>query len=242
MYCVEKTQIKADTSTGSATSMTAPFQVTGVDLAGPLYLQGEAFLRTFRRFIARRGRSSIMKSDNGTNFTGTKNLLRDIDWDEAQRQSTIQRIEWKLNVLTAAWWGGFFERLIKYSKVGDIVLIETEDKRIKWPLGLVVETITGNDGINRTAKVRTSAGYKTRPFQRLYRLEIFSSEVEGESDDKSNYENDIGKKFRIVINPSSISTNMSRAEVQESACKKETTDKKISRTGRIIKMPSKYNI
>ncbi|XP_045451223.1 uncharacterized protein LOC123660165 [Melitaea cinxia] len=352
--------------------LTAPFQVTGVDLAGPLYLQDgekcwivlytcavyravhleltkslstEAFLRTFRRFIARRGRSSIMISDNGTNFTGTRNLLRDIDWDEVQRQSTIQRIKWKLNVPTAAWWGGFFERLIKVMKdllrrvlgtssvsydemqtllcdceavindrpltyveddkanaleplrpscflqtlpqtdvtdldqidsknlnkrlrylqklrsdfrqrfkneylttlvqrgkdknstlkVGDIVLIETEDKRIKWPLGLVVEIITGNDGVNRTAKVRTSAGLKTRPFQRLYRLEISSSEVEG---DENNYENKIGKRYRIVINPSSTSSTMSGAEVQQPACKKETTDK-ISRSGRIIKMPRK---
>lgn len=101
-----------------------------------------------------------------------------------------------------------------------------------------MEIITGKDGVNRTAKVKTSAGFKTRPFQRLYRLEISSSEVEG---DESNYENNIGKKYRIVINPSSTSTKVSTAKVQEPACKKETADK-ISRSGRIIKMPSRYNI
>ncbi|XP_073955657.1 uncharacterized protein [Choristoneura fumiferana] len=123
--------------------LTAPFEVTGVDLAGPLYLRHgekcwvvlytcavyravhleltrslstEAFLQTFRRFIARRGRATSMISDHGTNFTGTKHLLENIDWDEVQRQSTIQRIRWKLNAPAAAWWGGFYERLIGVMK------------------------------------------------------------------------------------------------------------------------------
>lgn len=358
--------------------LTAPFEITGVDLAGPLYLRDgekcwvvlytcavyravhleltkslstEAFLQTFRRFIARRGRATTMISDHGTNFTGTKHLLQNVDWDEVQRQSTIQRIRWKLNAPAAAWWGGFYERLIglmknllrrvlgknsvsyeemqtllcdcetvmndrpltyveddsasaleplspssflqtlcssdttdldqidttslnkrlKYLqklredfrqrfrneylttliqrqkdkwgnlKVGDIVLIEGEDKRIKWPLGLVVETFTGKDGIYRVAKVKTSAGYKTRPVQRLYRLEISSSEVEGQHSE-GNGSIPTGKKFHSISNsPEAIKTNSSIDKVIETPMTDIMTEK-VTRTGRVIKIPSKYNI
>lgn len=44
---------------------------------------------TFRRLIAHRGRVKIIISDHGTNFTGTRNLLSSLDWNEVQRQSTI---------------------------------------------------------------------------------------------------------------------------------------------------------
>ncbi|XP_059047592.1 uncharacterized protein LOC131843017 [Achroia grisella] len=125
------------------TRCSAPFEITGVDLAGPLILRDgqkcwivlytcavyravhleatrslstEAFMMTFRRFIARRGRVSIMMSDNGTNFVGTKNLLSEIDWTKVEQDFVIQGIKWKLNAPTAAWWGGFWERLIRILK------------------------------------------------------------------------------------------------------------------------------
>ncbi|GFY26472.1 integrase catalytic domain-containing protein [Trichonephila clavipes] len=76
------------------------FEITGVDLAGPLHLRDgkkawillftcavyraihleliqnfstNGFLLGFRRFIARRGKPKIIYSDNGTNFTGANN-------------------------------------------------------------------------------------------------------------------------------------------------------------------------
>lgn len=118
----------------------AIFEVTGVDYAGPLYLKGgekawiclftcavyravhlelvtplstEAFFEAFRRFIARRGRPSIMYSDYGTNFTGANNLLDRVDWDEIRRYSAFKSIEWRFNPPTAAWWGGWWERLVR---------------------------------------------------------------------------------------------------------------------------------
>ncbi|XP_071038610.1 uncharacterized protein, partial [Parasteatoda tepidariorum] len=121
----------------------ATFQVTGVDLAGPLYLKGghkawivlhtcavyraihlelttslstEAFLQSFRRFIARRGRPKIVYSDNGTNFLGANNALTNIDWAQIAKFSTVQKIQWKFNPPTAAWWGGWWERLIQLVK------------------------------------------------------------------------------------------------------------------------------
>ncbi|GFT62586.1 integrase catalytic domain-containing protein [Trichonephila clavipes] len=117
--------------------------VVGVDLAGLLYIKRgdkvwivlytcaiyrtlhlelvsslsiDAFLLFFRRFVARRRRPRIIYSDNGTNFRGAYNELGDIDWNEVSRYAEIQRITWKFIPLTAAWWGGFWERLVRTVK------------------------------------------------------------------------------------------------------------------------------
>lgn len=115
------------------------FEVTGVDFAGPLYLKDgtktwiclftcaifravhlelttslstSSFMQALRRFVARRGRPKTIYSDNGTNFVGTENSFANLDWDVIARETAVQRICWKFNPPTAAWWGGFWERLI----------------------------------------------------------------------------------------------------------------------------------
>ncbi|BET01445.1 Pao retrotransposon peptidase [Nesidiocoris tenuis] len=119
-------------------------EVCGTDLAGPLYLKGgekvwiciftcgvfravhleivsprstDAFLMAFRRFIALRGRPSIMYSDNGLNFKGANNALQEIDWDKVSAQGVAERIDWRFNPPKAPWWGGFWERMIGVLKV-----------------------------------------------------------------------------------------------------------------------------
>ncbi|GFU21282.1 integrase catalytic domain-containing protein [Trichonephila clavipes] len=99
----------------------AIFEVVGIDLAGPLFLKtgekvwitlftcavyralhlelvnalsSDAFLLALRRFIASRGRPRIIYCDNGTNFRGAFNDLPP----------------------TAAWWGGWWERLVRIIK------------------------------------------------------------------------------------------------------------------------------
>ncbi|GFX05903.1 integrase catalytic domain-containing protein [Trichonephila clavipes] len=130
--------------------------VVGVDLAGPLYvkrsnkvwivlytcaiyralhlelvssLSTDAFLLSFRRFVARRGRPRIIYSNNGTNFRGAYNELIDIDWKKVSRYAEIQRITWKFIPPTAAWWGGFWERLVR-----------TVNKRLRRTLGKAIFT------------------------------------------------------------------------------------------------------
>lgn len=119
--------------------LVAAFQVTGVDLFGPLFLKNgekcwgaiftcavyravhlellmslstDCFILALRRFISRRGKVSVIQSDNGTNFTGCRNLLKSIDWSKVRRDEKLVNITWKLNVPLAPWWGGYWERLI----------------------------------------------------------------------------------------------------------------------------------
>ena len=121
----------------------AVFETTGVDLAGPLFLRDghkvwvclytcavyravhlelasslatDSFIQTFRRFVARRGRPAIVYSDNGTNFVGIDNAFGRLDWEKISKHCAIERIDWRFNPPTAAWWGGWWERLIRLLK------------------------------------------------------------------------------------------------------------------------------
>ncbi|GBM89270.1 hypothetical protein AVEN_180421-1 [Araneus ventricosus] len=144
--CVRCRRFKSKSPTVDPVSLPADaavLEVVGVDLACPLYikrgtkvwavlytcalyralhlelvssLSTDAFLLSFRRFVARRGRPRIIYSDNGTNFRGAYNELAAIDWNEVSRYAEIQRITWKFIPLTAAWWGGFWERLVRTVK------------------------------------------------------------------------------------------------------------------------------
>ncbi|XP_068685002.1 uncharacterized protein [Montipora foliosa] len=69
-------------------------------------LTTEAFVRSFKRFIARRGVPNLVVSDNGSTFKS----------EELKKLLADHRIEWKLNVALAPWWGGFFERLVRSTK------------------------------------------------------------------------------------------------------------------------------
>ncbi|UYV82490.1 hypothetical protein LAZ67_21002496 [Cordylochernes scorpioides] len=119
------------------------FDVTGVDMTGPLHLKGnkrywiaiftcdtyraihlelctsfttETFVGAMRRFVARRGRPSTIYSDNGLNFVGCKNLFSSLDWNKIVEYGAINRISWKFNPPTACWRGGFKERMIRIVK------------------------------------------------------------------------------------------------------------------------------
>ncbi|GIX82693.1 DUF5641 domain-containing protein [Caerostris extrusa] len=63
-------------------------------------------------------------------------------------------------------------------KVGDIVLIELENKkRVMWPMGKIEKIYSSRDGASRVVQVRTSSGCLTRPIQKLYPLEVSTSEI-----------------------------------------------------------------
>jgi len=98
----------------------AVFETTGVEMAGPLFLRDgrnvcvclnicalyravhlelasslstDLFIQTFRRFVARRGRSANVYSDNGTNFVGTDNAFGHLEWEKISKHYAIERID-----------------------------------------------------------------------------------------------------------------------------------------------------
>ncbi|XP_035229307.1 uncharacterized protein LOC118201324 [Stegodyphus dumicola] len=115
----------------------------GIDMAGHVYLKGEgkawiclytcavyravhfelssslsteAFLQSFRRFIARRGRPSVVYCDNGSNFVGASNCLKLVDWNVVAQYTTTKKIQWFFNPPTASSWSGFWKRLVGLMK------------------------------------------------------------------------------------------------------------------------------
>ncbi|XP_028404804.1 uncharacterized protein LOC114527371 [Dendronephthya gigantea] len=80
-------------------------------------LDTDSFLQSMRRFIARRGRPEIMRSDNGTNFVaGEKELRNAIDgWNQEKLHKFLlqQHIKWIFNSPTASHQGGVWERCIR---------------------------------------------------------------------------------------------------------------------------------
>ena len=69
-------------------------------------MSSQAFVRSFKRFTARRGVPRLVVSDNGSAFKS----------DELKRLLAEYSVSWKYNVALAPWWGGFFERLVKSTK------------------------------------------------------------------------------------------------------------------------------
>ena len=120
------------------------FSSIGVDFAGPLYVKNpekawiclytccatravhldiltdlstDSFIRSFRRFVARRGFPNRVISDNGKTFKGADKAIQAM-----LRHSMVKKflsdlnIKWQFNVERAPWWGGLFERLIRSMK------------------------------------------------------------------------------------------------------------------------------
>ncbi|XP_035230198.1 uncharacterized protein LOC118202156 [Stegodyphus dumicola] len=79
-------------------------------------LTTDTFLQAFHRFSARRGKPSIIYTDNGTNFVGACNALASIDFNEIAKKGANERIIWKFIPPGAPWWGGWWERLIGMMK------------------------------------------------------------------------------------------------------------------------------
>ena len=80
-------------------------------------LTSEAFLRCFRRYVARRSTPSLVISDNASTFKSASKELEKIMSDSGVIEHfTKGRIKWSYNLEKAPWWGGFYERLVKSLK------------------------------------------------------------------------------------------------------------------------------
>ncbi|GFX47655.1 integrase catalytic domain-containing protein [Trichonephila clavipes] len=134
-----------------------------------------------RRFIARRGRSRIIYCDNGTNFRGAFNDLAKLDWHKISRETSTQKIVWKFIPPTAAWWGGWWERLVRIIKK---LLRRSLGKSISVKSTKPEKVLNINDAI---IKKYTSSGRLVKEPMRLdllnyncYRFETLPKSQRGE--------------------------------------------------------------
>ena len=125
---------------------TRPFRCAGLDLFGPLQvrrfrktekrwvllitclstralhlelvgsLDTDSFLMGLRRFFGRRGKPSVIYSDNGTNIVAGEKELRSLikEWNQSQILDELSQnqIDWHFNPPTASHMGGIWERLV----------------------------------------------------------------------------------------------------------------------------------
>ena len=81
----------------------------------------QEFLLAFRRFISRRGLCSVIYSDNAKTFKRAeielKELWNVINHNEVKKFYADHGISWKYIVERAAWWGGFYERMVRSVKI-----------------------------------------------------------------------------------------------------------------------------
>ena len=76
-------------------------------------LETASFLGSLKRLIARRGRPSLIYSDNAKTFQAAATWLNQAMKDEKSHSELNKfEIKWRLNLSRAPWWGGQFERLI----------------------------------------------------------------------------------------------------------------------------------
>lgn len=83
-------------------------------------LTTETFLMALRRFIARRGIPKTVYSDNALTFkrasADMNKIFHAIKGSDTQAYLSDHRITWKFIVERAAWWGGFWERMVRTVK------------------------------------------------------------------------------------------------------------------------------
>ncbi|GBM09627.1 hypothetical protein AVEN_223462-1, partial [Araneus ventricosus] len=84
-------------------------------------LSTEHFLLAFRRFISRRGICHTVNSDNAMTFKSAdielKRLYMNICEPEVQNYFGKKGIKWQYIVERAAWWGGYWERMVQITKI-----------------------------------------------------------------------------------------------------------------------------
>lgn len=124
-----------------------PFTSVGIDFFGPMYvkrgrsvlkhygclfscltmrathievaesLNTDSFINALRRFISRRSRAKIIRSDNGTNLSsGEKEIRNAIEaWNNQKIEKFLQQrnIQWIFNPPGASHMGGVWERVIR---------------------------------------------------------------------------------------------------------------------------------
>ncbi|GFV91735.1 putative RNA-directed DNA polymerase from transposon X-element [Trichonephila clavipes] len=113
-------------------------------------------------------------------------------------------------------------------RLGEIVLIADDiKKRMHWPLAKVIRLIPGKDGKIRTVELKTRTGTMLRPIQRVYPLEVQSTET---PNDPSN--------DCTITNPISSISSDNLSDPNDSS----NVLPRVSKYGRVIKVPEKLDL
>ena len=99
-----------------------------LEIAGDL--STDAFILALRRFISRRGKVNIIRSDNGTNFVGAskelKQAIKNIEQNTVNKHLVAKGIKWKFNSPVSPWMGSIWESLVKPLKRSLKVIIRNK--------------------------------------------------------------------------------------------------------------------
>ena len=123
-----KRQRGAPTSVKAYVSLFVCVSTKAIHLELASDLTSEAFLASFRRFIARRGRVSHLYSDQGTNYRGASSELIEL----AKAASSKLEIQWYFNPPGAPHFNGLSEAGVKsvkthlYRLIGDQLMTYEE--------------------------------------------------------------------------------------------------------------------
>ncbi|KRY32987.1 hypothetical protein T01_1154 [Trichinella spiralis] len=83
-------------------------------------MAAQSFLAAFRRFISRRGKPSVVQTDNFRTFKLADKYIQDLfRGDEKQkiaRALTEEKVEWRFSCERSPWCGGYWERLVRSVK------------------------------------------------------------------------------------------------------------------------------
>lgn len=94
-------------------------------------LDTDSFLNAFYRMASRRGLPEVMWSDNGTNFVGGNNelkeLVRQLDKDRIQKSAANRGVSWHFNPPLAPHFGGAHEIMIKAAKKAIYAILASAD-------------------------------------------------------------------------------------------------------------------
>ena len=95
------------------------------------HLEMATFLNALTHMVARRGWPKLMLSDNGSDYVGAaqeiKELVDSMDQDKSQRLTSNQGIEWQFNPPEAPHFGGVFERMIQSAKRAIYAILKEAD-------------------------------------------------------------------------------------------------------------------
>ena len=121
---IKSGRIRKPTITKAYVCVFVSFTVKAVHLEPVSELTTSAFIATLRRFVARRGKPSVIWSDHGTNFVGAARELKELHQfskDQGTKSAITnfcakQHINWRFTPEHAPHFGGLWEAAVKSFK------------------------------------------------------------------------------------------------------------------------------